>query len=496
MTRIANQIPLYKTAPKYTDSYGEDCIQLASAYGLVPDEWQANYLRDMFCINKRGKPKATICGLDVPRQNGKNAILEIAELFAMCILGWNILHTAHEVKTANKAFKRLRAFFEQPDRYPELAGLVKQIRRTNGQEAIYLQRENPETGFIEDFGSIEFSARTRGSARGFSDLQLLVYDEAQELTDEQQEAMTSTMAASKTGTRMIVYTGTPPPPGSPGTVMANIRREALAGKLKGAVWHSWALDDYKKIVGDWEDVLDVVYKCNPALGTRLDEEYTYTEYKVMTPDGFARERCDWWSEAVNKELITEAQWSACATKCAPKKEDCILSFGIKFDPNGTDVSLSVCAKERNTTRPPHIELIAVKPQSLDSIRWIAQFIEDRQEKTALVLIDGRSGTGLLLNEIKTRAIPKKMVAVANTKDASNASQLLDASIKDKTVTWFDARGQRRLTNSVINSVKRPIGKNGDWCFGGDDSTPAESSALALYAQTITKRNPYRKQRIG
>src|SRR5690606_40084508 len=69
-------------------------------------------------------------------------------LYGMVALGEKFLHTAHEVKTARKAFLRIASFFENPRRWPELAELVKEIRRTNGQEAVVLHNG----------GSVEFVA--------------------------------------------------------------------------------------------------------------------------------------------------------------------------------------------------------------------------------------------------------------------------------------------------------------------------------------------------
>jgi hypothetical protein len=70
-------------------------------------------------------------------------VIEIRELFGMVELGEKFLHTAHEVKTARKAFKRLKHFFgdkaNDPNaKFPELNALVVEIRSTNGQEAILL----------------------------------------------------------------------------------------------------------------------------------------------------------------------------------------------------------------------------------------------------------------------------------------------------------------------------------------------------------------------
>ncbi|NKU63881.1 hypothetical protein GS891_12230 [Rhodococcus hoagii] len=100
-----------------------------------------------------------------------------------CVGGWasgsSTPRTRKSGRTAaRKAFKRLQHFFgsekNDPDaKFPELNALVEEIRSTNGQEAIVLKNG----------GSIEFVARSKGSARGFT-IDVVVMDEAQELADE------------------------------------------------------------------------------------------------------------------------------------------------------------------------------------------------------------------------------------------------------------------------------------------------------------------------
>ena len=104
----------------------------------------------------------------------------------MCIR--DSLHTAHEVKTARKAFLRLAGFFESARQWPELAALVSEVRRTNGQEAIVLTNG----------GSVEFIARSKGSGRGFT-VDDLVCDEAQELGTEAYAALKPTISAAPSG---------------------------------------------------------------------------------------------------------------------------------------------------------------------------------------------------------------------------------------------------------------------------------------------------------
>src|SRR5699024_4677857 len=156
MTLLGVQEPRISHYPKAAWSDADDCADLASAYGLVPDEWQRNVLEAWMGRKSNGRWAAGRWGLAVPRQNGKNAILEMVELFFMAVLGLKILHTAHEVKTARKAVLRIASFFENERKYPELAEIVEYIRRTNG----------PEASQLTDGGSIECIARSKGSGRG------------------------------------------------------------------------------------------------------------------------------------------------------------------------------------------------------------------------------------------------------------------------------------------------------------------------------------------
>src|SRR5690625_3975899 len=210
-------LPRVTTVPPFaTDEEAEEAAFLSSSYGLTPDGWQMVPIRGLLARREDGKFAAARVGVSVPRQNGKNAILEVRELFGIVVLGEKILHTAHEVKTARKAFLRLISFFENTREFPELASMVKEIRRTNGQEAIILHNG----------GSVEFVARTKSSGRGFT-VDVLVFDEAQELTDEILAALLPTISAAPLGNPQQIYAGTPPSGNMAGEVFTRIRNAAL-----------------------------------------------------------------------------------------------------------------------------------------------------------------------------------------------------------------------------------------------------------------------------
>ena len=169
---VGSQVPRHRVAAAYSVSAGGDAGELGRAYGLTPDPWQQQVLDDWLAVGGNGRLASGVCGVFVPRQNGKNAILEVVELFKATIQGRRILHTAHELKSARKAFMRLRSFFENERQFPDLYRMVKSIRATNGQEAIVLH--HPDCATFEKkcgcpgWGSVEFVARSRGSARGFT----------------------------------------------------------------------------------------------------------------------------------------------------------------------------------------------------------------------------------------------------------------------------------------------------------------------------------------
>lgn len=454
---------------------------------MVPDPWEQDVLDHWLAqVDNLGmaRPASTICALSVPRQNGKNAVIEMFELYCLTVLGAHILHTAHEVKTARKSFLRLCSFFENRERYPELAAMVLQIRRTNGQEAILLVNG----------ASIEFSARTRGAARGFADIQIVIFDEAQELTSEQSEALISTLAASHTvgGWRQMVYTGTPTPPTSPGDVFERTRNNVLAGNAGDTCWFEWSIESPDKV-----DISDpeIWARCNPAMGIWLTEEFTAAELSSLTPEGFARERLGWWAERSAQALFARTEWARCQVgpDGVPDQEEAKLSLGVKFDPSSTLVSLAACALPEDGN--PHVELLAC--ESLGSgTAWLAEFIMERADRYASVVVDGRSLAGAFCESLSGK-VPRRMLHLARTGEVVNAAGTFVDRVRQGTLTWLNDGdgGQDRLCESVLGAVRRPIGTQGAFGIGGEDSTPAEAASLALWGVLNTKRNPKKKARL-
>lgn len=472
------QEPGIRIEPERVMSDGPDAGILMAEYGDRLDPWQQLVVDCWLGRGKDGNYTAMAAGLSVPRQNGKNTCIEAREFYGMVINGEKVLHTAHQVKTEKEAFRRLVAMFTN-DRHPDAEGMVTQIRYTNGEEAIVLNNG----------GEIRYSARSRQAARGFAGVSLVIYDEAQELTDDQVEALMPTLAASDTGTRQVIYAGTPPYPSCPGEVFRRFRKSCLENPGKMSAWHEWSVQAKS---AEEIDVADrkLWYLTNPAMGGRLSEEFTATELGTLSQDGFCRERLGWWSPVIAEQsdnAIGKAAWEACRSDL--QKPSGKTAYGVKFTPDGAEVVLcgAVCPAEGAA----RIEIIARRPTS-HGVQWLADWLDARYTKACCVVIDGRNGVDVLCERIHDTWKAKNSVVRPTARDVIAAASQLIMEINEQTVTWYSQ--QQDLNDSALSVVKRPI--SGGFGFGGDNSAPVEAAALALWGCRRSKRDPSRKMLIG
>lgn len=252
----------------------------------------------MLARDVKDKYKFHTVGISLSRQNGKSWDVRSRCFYGLVADGEKILYTCQHGDTADEMFKALAEPFEDEDEY-ELHDLLKTVRKTNGQQAIYLKNG----------GYIRFTTRTNSLARGKS-YDVIIYDEAQELTATQQSASLPTISASSKHNTQVIYLGTPPGPESPGEVFDDIHAKIHAGKAKDMAWMEWSVDE----IGDVTDK-SRWYETNPSLGYLIDEVAIQTECDSMPADEFARERLGWWSKGkAFKIAIDPVSWDACATK--------------------------------------------------------------------------------------------------------------------------------------------------------------------------------------
>lgn len=464
---MGSQEPSARIVPSFSYTDGDDAIKILQVAKLYPDPWQKNILRDWMGRVEGGAWAASTCGESVPRQNGKTLIVSGRAAAGMTMLGEWVIYTAHLQKTATETFLEIRGIFENRG----LAKYVKEFKAALGREQIILKNG----------GRIQFVARTRNGGRGLHG-DCLIFDEAQELTSEQQASFLPAISASKNP--QTIYLGTPPDENCTGTVFRKIRERALSGESKNTSWTEYSV----KEIGDVSDQKRWA-ACNPALGKRMLLSTIKAEWEQMDEDTFARERLGWWSPISNEKdwAISKKAWEAC--KSTKKKPEGKTAYGIKFTADGSMVALcgAVCPKDA----PARISLIETKPTA-HGIGWLAAWINERYKSASCVVIDGRNGVDFLTEQIKDTWRAKDSIIRPSGKNVVAAATQLVQEINGQSVTWYHL--QEILDDSARNAVKRPI--SGGWGFGGDNSAPIEAAALALWGCRTTKRDPTRKMRIG
>ena len=150
---LGSQEPTRLVLPPRVGSAGAEAVELARSAGLILDPWQATTLDAALSEQPGGQWAAFEVGVVVPRQNGKGAILEARELAGLFLLGEElILHSAHEFKTGQEAFRRVLNLIENT---PDLDRKVKRVRTSHGEEGI-----ETTTG-----ARLRFVARSSGSGQ-------------------------------------------------------------------------------------------------------------------------------------------------------------------------------------------------------------------------------------------------------------------------------------------------------------------------------------------
>lgn len=464
--RFGNQKPTQSVILKYVKkrSKFKEAIEIYEKTGLKAYKWQYNLLEPIMAVDKKGLWVHQKFGYSIPRRNGKSEILYMLELWGLHN-GLNMLHTAHRISTSHSSFEKVKKYLEKMG---YVDGEDFNSIRAKGQERIELY----ETG-----GVVQYRTRTSngGLGEGFD---LLVIDEAQEYTIEQESALKYTVTDSDNP--MTVMCGTPPTPVSSGTVFTNYRSTVLFGKGKYSGWAEWSVDEEKEI-----DDVEAWYNSNPSMGYHLNERKIEAE---LGDDKFDHnvQRLGFWPTYNQKSAISETEWNALKIDKIPDING-KLFVGIKYGQDGTNVALSIAVRTDD-------ERIFIETIDCQSVRngnlWIVDFIKNAD--VAQVVVDGANGQKMLDDELKDYRI--KNVILPTVKEIINANALWEQGIYQKTICH---NGQPSLTKVATNCEKRNIGSNGGFGYKSQfddiDIALMDSALLAHWACHNTK--PKAKQRI-
>jgi phage terminase large subunit-like protein len=444
------QTPRIQCLPKTAiSSSGQEAVELAGAAGLHLDPWQAYVLKHSLGERADGKWSAFEVALVVGRQNGKGAVLEARELAGLFLFGESlILHSAHEFKTAQEAFRRVLGLVESTD---HLRKRVKRIRTSHGEEGIELL-----TG-----QRLRFVARSTGSGRGFSG-DCVILDEAYNLGGEAMAALLPTLSARPNP--QIWYASSAGMESS--EQLLRVHQRALDGDSPRLAYLEWSADPSLGL-----DNPEAWAQANPALGIRIDEEFIQSERAALPDYEFGRERLGYWPSADLNRVIPADLWMRMADPTSQIADQ--LVFAAAATPDRASGSIGVVGGRED--RLYHGEVI----ETGQGTSWMLPRLIDLHNTYSplTVVIDPASAAGSLIPGLQEAGIEPELIT--GRERAAACGAFYDAVVE---TGKFRHIGQLPLNVALAGAQKKDM--SDAWVFDrknpGIDISPLDAVVLALY----------------
>jgi len=438
--------------------------------GILHDDWQQGLGRLMLGKRADGKYAATVGGivLSIPRQVGKTFLVG-SVIVALCLIfpGLTVLWTAHRTRTSNETFRKLKGLTSRAKVKP----FMLDPRSVNGEQEVRFRNGS----------RILFGAREAGFGRGFDEVDVIVFDEAQILTEKALEDMVAATNQSRHAAgALLFYMGTPPRPADPGEVFAAKREKALSGKSADMVYVEISADP-----GADPDDRAQVLKANPSVPDRTPwESVARLRENVGSVDAWLREGLGVWDDDGRRLVIPLALWSSLgdsSSEPAPHVGPVVLAIDTAPDRS----SSTIVAAGARESGPPMIEVTSSSDGSADNrpgVDWLKTRVPEicGRVKVAAVVIDEVSAAASLIQPLTDAKVP--VVAVNSRKLAQACGLFYDAAVESKALVHLD---DALFVTALKAAVKRPLGDAWAWDRKkpADDITPLVAATLAFWGHS-------------
>ena len=487
--------PRLRHAPARSGVLGGVVVGTARNVGLPLDVWQADVLLDSLSTDAvTGRWLTPRVAVSVPRQNGKGAIIEALEIaFLLGVFGEARLaiHSAHEYKTAQNGFARVLSYFET---IPALERARAEGRVKIGTAAAreFVSVTGPD-GVTR---TLKFLARSKGAGRGFS-ADLLILDEAQELSEQVWAAILPTISARPNA--QVWLFGTPPDETMNGEVFGRFRTNGEEGLDPRLAYFEWSPDedDDPSDPATWA-------KTNPAFPHRISEETIRDEYLSMDEDTFGRERLGAWDGALSFGVIPEDSWAALASEADPTGR---VAFAIDVAPDRSRASIGVAGFL------PNGDLVMAQAiENRKGTGWVASRLAELTARWPYVsvVLDSGGPAAALLPDLKKAKI--RRVVVLSTSDVARATGLFydlaigtpggedsDGNPVEPVPPRLRHPDQPVLNEALAVAKKRPLGDAWAWHrkHPTADLTPLVAVTFAVFGllQKPRREGPPKKALI-
>jgi hypothetical protein len=166
-------------------------------------------------------------------------------------------------------------------------------------------------------------------------------------------------------------------------------------------------------------------------------------------------------------------------------------IGIRFTPDGSTIAVAGALKPDVEGEPFVVEPIEQRPAG-DGTQWLVDFLVDRHEDLAQIVIDGKSGVGYLVNALRAENVAAKAILTPGTDDVTAAHSMMEAAIRNQDIAH---PGNEDLDGQVKAALKRKIGNSGGFGWQAPEGGSValfEAVTLAHWGARVTTRRPGRK----
>jgi hypothetical protein len=462
-------------APKGVTSTGWPAVQAKCAdLGIRFRPWQPDVGRLILAKRADGKYAATIggTGLSIPRQVGKTFLVG-AIVFALCLLrpSLTVIWTAHRLRTAEETFGKMQAFAKRKRIAPHIAKVVL----GSGDEAIVFRNGS----------RILFGARERGFGRGFDEVDVLIFDEAQILTESALDDMVPATNQSRQATSaLLLFMGTPPKPTDPSEVFTRMRTEALTGEDEDTGWIEFGADDDFEPTPAPADLTEAdwaqVAKANPSFPDDTPREAILRMRKQLGPESMLREGYGLWDKLEMRGTVVDLdQWIDLADD-GPALD--VRPDGMAVDAShDREFSVAACWAVDEFA---HAEEVWASGDEAATLRWVAV----KAGRRIPVIIDSMSPAASMIPGLKALGVD------VHTGSAGDMSKGCGMWLGEVVAGRLTHGNQDSVNTALLGATQRDIGTAGGW--GWDRRDPATNIA-PLVAHTLARlAATLKRKRIG
>lgn len=443
--------------------------------GVVLDRWQEDIWYAALGLREDGSLACDVMGvtLSIARQAGKTWGI-MAGLIAICLSrpGTLVVWSSHHDRTSGQTLDKIAGIVEKPAIRPKM----------RAQHPVVATDDNRGVHFANG-SKILFGARSSGFGRGFSEVDIQVYDECQNLKESALTDMLAAMNVSEIG--LAFFMGTPPRPQEVALGVHDAfkrrRDKALAPVKKRpfkGIYVEFSPETPDDVVADIDapDFWVKLAEANPSYGFRVGNSAIERLVENMSPEDVMREVFGIWDKT-NETLavVPKDHWNSLATDVDELPE--VAAFGVNSTRSGW-YWITACWCEGESA---HVEIALGTQSEVEAMNFMSRHATKRTP----IKHDSTGAAKALGEKLKQRFF--------------NASPYTQNEAGAGNALWLSLAEQRRLSHAgqpdldlAVRGAQRKDRASGGWMMNprseSFDIGPAIAMSAAVYA-AMTARRP-------